>query len=403
MRAHDSRRYHRVRGPRAGRAFNFGTSSSEGQVVSPFGNLPYGLAGLARRGFAGPLAKGFGFGGGQGSPYARGQGPTGTFITQATPTLAQYIPQMTQLSGELTGRARSAYNAYEGAVDDFMAKLPGFEAGAAGATAGGREALDYARTAAGEAFSPLKGRALFQEAAQRALSAARPGMAARGTMQTGASGAAENQILQDLAFNALQGEQAGQQAAIQGLGGAAGNLSNLVGQQAGIAGLGPQAAGNLFQAQPQLAQLLSTATGMPMEAANSVLQTLTATQNPLFSLLRMVLPQVAQQSESFNFGLLSSDARMKRQVEDYSTGLDAVRRLRPVSFQYNGELGSTDDGTTHTGFIAQEVEPVIPECVGERDHDGTAVKTLDQSRMVPVLVNAVKELAARVEALEGKG
>jgi hypothetical protein len=129
-------------------------------------------------------------------------------------------------------------------------------------------------------------------------------MAARGALQTGASGAQENQITSDLAFNALQQEQANRQAAIQGLGGAAGNLGQLVQGQAGLAGLGPQAAGALFQAYPQLAQMLTQATGMPLEGANQALQFLTATQNPAYSLLRMVLPQVAQTSDSFGFGFL---------------------------------------------------------------------------------------------------
>jgi hypothetical protein len=95
-----------------------------------------------------------------------------------------------------------------------------------------------------------------------------------------------------------------------------------------------------------------------------------------------------------------SDERMKRNVADYGTGLEAIKQLRPVSFEYNGEYGTTDTGETCYGYVAQEVEPVMPECVGERDYEGTMVKTLDQSNILLALVNAVKELAARVAALE---
>ena len=91
-----------------------------------------------------------------------------------------------------------------------------------------------------------------------------------------------------------------------------------------------------------------------------------------------------------------SDERMKRNVTDYTTGLDAITQLRPVSFEYNGELGSVDDGRQCWGFVAQEVEPVMPECVGMSDYEGTTVKTLDQSNIILALVNAVKELAAKV-------
>jgi len=91
-----------------------------------------------------------------------------------------------------------------------------------------------------------------------------------------------------------------------------------------------------------------------------------------------------------------SDERMKRNVTDYTTGLDAITQLRPVSFEYNGELGSVDDGRQCWGFVAQEVEPVMPECVGTSEYEGTTVKTLDQSNIILALVNAVKELAAKV-------
>jgi hypothetical protein len=109
-----------------------------------------------------------------------------------------------------------------------------------------------------------------------------------------------------------------------------------------------------------------------------------------------------------------SDARMKRNVADYGTGLDAITNLRPVSFQYNGAYGTVDDGRTCYGFIAQEVEPVMPECVGEQEWtprdlaEGetkpapVTVKTLDQSNMILAVINAVKELATRVAALEAR-
>jgi hypothetical protein len=285
----------------------FSKSQSGPAVASPFRDLPYNIAWGQRGGFAGPLATGFGLGDPQSRAYqqaqaklGRSQGPLAGFIGQAQPVLANVIPQYAALGPELAAGARGAYNQYQGQIDQFLQQLPGFQAQAGEATGGGQEALGYARTAAREAFSPLQGRALFQEASQRALEAARPGMAARGALETGAAGAQESRMIQDLAFNALQQEQANRQAAIQGLGGAAGTLSNLVGQQAGIAGMGPQAAGNLFQAYPQLAQLLTQATGLPLEGASSALQFLQATQNPIYSLLRMVLPTVAQQSTSFS-------------------------------------------------------------------------------------------------------
>jgi len=106
-----------------------------------------------------------------------------------------------------------------------------------------------------------------------------------------------------------------------------------------------------------------------------------------------------------------SDERMKRNIADYGTGLDAITQLRPVSFEYNGELGSVDDGRTCYGFLAQEVESVMPDCVGTQEWSPLSeegepkpapitLKTLDQSNIILALVNAVRELATRVVALE---
>jgi hypothetical protein len=107
-----------------------------------------------------------------------------------------------------------------------------------------------------------------------------------------------------------------------------------------------------------------------------------------------------------------SDERMKRNVADYTRGLDAIRQLRPVSFEFNGQYGSVETGDTCWGFIAQEVLPVMPECVGEKtwvppptddnepSHEpSVTIHTLDQSNIILALVNAVKELAARLDAL----
>lgn len=296
----DSRRYHRRRLPRLEWGVNFSNASSNPELLSPFGSLPNKIAAGANVGFGRPLQQGF-------APRQGGQalpGPTSQFIGQATPVLGNVIPAYSQLGGQIAQGAQGAYSKYQGQIDQFLQQLPGFQATAGAATAGGQQGLDYAGTAAKEAFSPLEGRALFQEASQRALAAMRPGEAARGAMQTGAAGAQEQGAIQNLAYQALQNEQQNRQQAIQGLAGASQNLGQLTGNQAQIAGLGPQAAGSLFQAYPQLAQMLTQATGMPLEGANQALQFLSATQNPAYSLLRMVLPQVGQTSSSFGFGFL---------------------------------------------------------------------------------------------------
>jgi hypothetical protein len=104
-----------------------------------------------------------------------------------------------------------------------------------------------------------------------------------------------------------------------------------------------------------------------------------------------------------------SDRRLKRDINPYERGLDAVCRLQPVEFFFNGLGGTVDDGVLHYGFVADEILEVMPELVGERaaplhkdDPVGTAFQTVDPTRSIFAVINAVKELAAQNAALEAR-
>jgi hypothetical protein len=82
--------------------------------------------------------------------------------------------------------------------------------------------------------------------------------------------------------------------------------------------------------------------------------------------------------------------------------VERVRRLRGVSYVWrDGHQSSSrvpaEPGTRELGVLAQEVEAVFPEAVRTRS-DG--VKTVDYMGLVPVLIEAVKELDARLAAVE---
>ena len=85
----------------------------------------------------------------------------------------------------------------------------------------------------------------------------------------------------------------------------------------------------------------------------------------------------------------SSDARLKAEVETIADALALVSALRGVRF--------TMDGTRQIGVIAQEVEVVLPEVVrvGEAGQLSVAY-----GNITGLLIEAVKELAARVAELE---
>jgi len=100
-----------------------------------------------------------------------------------------------------------------------------------------------------------------------------------------------------------------------------------------------------------------------------------------------------------------SDARVKEDVRDLDAGLEQLRHVRPVRFRFNGKAG-TPKGTESVGIIGQEIEQVFPEMVQRMasseggDPAEEDLLVYNGSALTYVLVNAVKELASRVEALE---
>jgi hypothetical protein len=101
-----------------------------------------------------------------------------------------------------------------------------------------------------------------------------------------------------------------------------------------------------------------------------------------------------------------SDARIKTVVGDYSSGLDAVKQLRPKRYTFKGNDGEhTANGKEYIGLVAQAVETVMPEMVTTKSGkiDGKPVadlRMLDTGSLIYALVNSVQELSARVEMLE---
>lgn len=97
----------------------------------------------------------------------------------------------------------------------------------------------------------------------------------------------------------------------------------------------------------------------------------------------------------------SSDYRLKENVVPLTGALDRLNLLKPSKFNFIVEPDRVVDG-----FIAHEVAEVIPEAIhGEKDamnEDGTPnYQGIDQSKIVPLLVAAVQELAQKVTILEG--
>jgi hypothetical protein len=105
----------------------------------------------------------------------------------------------------------------------------------------------------------------------------------------------------------------------------------------------------------------------------------------------------------------TSDARTKKNVAPYSKSVAELLTLAPVTYQYNGQFNTTDDGITRVGLIAQDVaNSAIPSLVTQLSYtDKTTGQTveylgLSSNELIFTLINAVKELSAEIEALKAR-
>ena len=112
-----------------------------------------------------------------------------------------------------------------------------------------------------------------------------------------------------------------------------------------------------------------------------------------------------------------SDGRLKENIRPIVNAIDKVNAIRGVTFNAN-DLAATfgyTDRTEQVGVIAQEIEAVLPQIVvpapfdiakaedgSEYSKSGENYKTVYYDKLVPLLIEAIKELSARVSTLEGK-
>jgi hypothetical protein len=88
----------------------------------------------------------------------------------------------------------------------------------------------------------------------------------------------------------------------------------------------------------------------------------------------------------------SSSLRYKQDVAPFGGGLDVLNRLRPISFTWK------DGGLRDVGFGAEDVVAIDPRLA--TFNDAGTVEGVKYDRLTTVLVNAVKELQDRNDALE---
>jgi hypothetical protein len=120
----------------------------------------------------------------------------------------------------------------------------------------------------------------------------------------------------------------------------------------------------------------------------------------------------------------TSDERLKTNVGNFDVGLDFINNLNPITFNWKkkGEVDSTLtsvyeenseefvrgwDDSTHVGFLAQDIKEQVdafnlPSGVKLWQEDSNGIQGVADGELIPMFVNAIKELSAKNDALEAR-
>lgn len=104
---------------------------------------------------------------------------------------------------------------------------------------------------------------------------------------------------------------------------------------------------------------------------------------------------------------VTSDQRLKKNIVDNNTGLEKINVIQVRNFEYRLPEEITEVPQNQAiqktgvqlGVIAQELKAVLPECVKT---ESTGVMSVDADNLTWYMINAIKELNAKVTALEAK-
>ena len=105
--------------------------------------------------------------------------------------------------------------------------------------------------------------------------------------------------------------------------------------------------------------------------------------------------QIEASGDVIAFG--SSDERLKDDIQPIENSLNKVDKIGGYTFVWNDKQ-STYEGKD-VGVIAQEIEEVLPEVVTTR---GNGFKAVKYEKIVPLLIESIKELKQEVDEIKQK-
>lgn len=103
--------------------------------------------------------------------------------------------------------------------------------------------------------------------------------------------------------------------------------------------------------------------------------------------------EVSGSIRASNAVVSNSDKRLKEDIQPLQNSLDKVINLEGVTYKWIGKE------KTNIGFIAQDIDKIIPEVVSE---DNKGYLSVNYSAIIPVLVEAIKELKEEINELKSR-
>ena len=94
-----------------------------------------------------------------------------------------------------------------------------------------------------------------------------------------------------------------------------------------------------------------------------------------------------------------SDISLKENVQTINNALEKIKQLRGVSFDWKEKPGGILDIKEDLGFIAQEVQQILPQLVRENENGELSLRL---SSIIPVLVEAIKDQQKQIDELKSK-
>lgn len=107
----------------------------------------------------------------------------------------------------------------------------------------------------------------------------------------------------------------------------------------------------------------------------------------------------------------TSDSRLKTDIKNIENALEKVQQIRGIHYRHNElALSYGLDNCDHVGVVAEEIEKVLPEVIKNAPFDidtktgksksGNNYKTVKYDKIVPLLIEAIKELSNQVDQLK---